>query len=158
MGFIPDNKIYCYSFISFCSHPYLPPFSSPSFLPFYLSLHLMPNTSQSLHLQKAVYSRACVTFQEWSPLVQLKVSGPASLALLVRMMQDPRSRGWPVALGDVLSETASLSPPSLPAQGQVGDPNSHSADRNRAASLPQRKSKRIWKYLKIFSHHHIPFG
>lgn len=46
MGLISDNKMYCYSFVSFCSHPYFLPFPSSSFPPFY-SLHFMPSAFQN---------------------------------------------------------------------------------------------------------------
>lgn len=45
MGLISDNKMSCYSYVSFCSHPYFLLFPSSSFPPFY-SLHFMPSASQ----------------------------------------------------------------------------------------------------------------
>lgn len=158
MGLISDNKMSCYSFVSFCSHPYFLPFPSSSFPPFY-SLHFMPSPSQRFCFSEGFLPNIFVKVL-WGNKAHWHFSKPpwhcssewwrtltAGDGLQLSMINQSNQINVTGSFSDLKEFSRSIFPllgeskcslkmPVTPCLGQVGDPNPHSLDKNNAASLP----------------------
>ena len=105
MGFIPEDKMSSYSFISFCSQPYLPPFSLQPLSFFSIFLFILCAESS---LPEGCPPQGMYDFWGTKP-TDTSYSQRAGLpGIALWVTQDPGSRGWPEALTDVPERSDSI--------------------------------------------------